>query len=204
MKKYYCFACGGELIWNADFMRSELEPIENEDKDSVVNILTCPDCGAEVRVYQTPGGCPQMRRIPVGVKFAQGAALVYSTPQSSGADVRCIDPDFVLYPGERKLVHTGVYLDIPVGFEVQVRARSGLSLKYGVTVLNGVGTIDSDYQGECNVILVNHGDKPWSCKTGERIAQFVLAPVYQMGCFAIEEFSKKTVRGDGGFGHTGQ
>ena len=101
------------------------------------------------------------------------------------------------------MVHTGIYLQIPDGYEVQVRARSGLAAKRGITVLNGVGTIDSDYQGECNVILVNHGAMPWVCRKGERIAQFVLAPVAQAVFQGIIDFSEETERGAGGFGSTG-
>lgn len=146
-----------------------------------------------------------MEQITVGIKTVGEHARVpeYKTARSSGADVYSADEDFILHPGERRLVHTGVYLQIPDGYEVQVRARSGLSLKHGVTVLNGVGTIDSDYQGECNVILVNHGRDLWECKRGERIAQFVLAPVCQMLFQGMIDFSEETNRGAGGFGSTG-
>lgn len=146
-----------------------------------------------------------MEQVQVGIKLVGESAQlpVYKTPRSSGADVYSVDDDFILHPGERRLVHTGVYLQIPDGYEVQVRARSGLSLKHGITVLNGVGTIDSDYQGECNVILVNHGKDLWECKRGERIAQFVLAPVVQAVFQGIIDFSENTERGAGGFGSTG-
>lgn len=146
-----------------------------------------------------------MEQITVGIKTVGPYARVpeYKTARSSGADVYSADEDFILHPGERRLVHTGVYLQIPDGYEVQVRARSGLSLKHGITVLNGVGTIDSDYQGECNVILVNHGKDLWECKRGERIAQFVLAPVCQMLFQGMIDFSEETNRGAGGFGSTG-
>lgn len=146
-----------------------------------------------------------MEQVTVGIKIVGEHARVpeYKTARSSGADVYSADEDFILHPGERRLVHTGVYLQIPDGYEVQVRARSGLSLKHGITVLNGVGTIDSDYQGECNVILVNHGKNIWECKRGERIAQFVLAPVCQMAFQGMLDFGEETVRGAGGFGSTG-
>ena len=146
-----------------------------------------------------------MEQVVVGIKTVGEDAKVpvYKTARSSGADVFSADEDFILHPGERRLVHTGVYLQIPDGYEVQVRARSGLSLKHGITVLNGVGTIDSDYQGECNVILINHGKDLWECKKGERIAQFVLAPVVQATFQGMLDFSEETDRGAGGFGSTG-
>lgn len=146
-----------------------------------------------------------MEQVQVGIKLVGESARVpvYKTARSSGADVYSVDEDFTLRSGESRMVHTGVYLQIPDGYEVQVRARSGLAAKYGVTVLNGVGTIDSDYQGECNVILVNHGDMPWVCRKGERIAQFVLAPVVQAVFQGILDFNEHTERGAGGFGSTG-
>lgn len=133
-----------------------------------------------------------MEEIILGVKTVGPHAKVptYATPRSSGADVVNADVDFTLRPGERRLVHTGVYLQIPDGYEVQVRSRSGLALKRGVIVLNAPGTIDSDYQGECNIILMNCGTEPWECKVGERIAQFVLSPVVRavfQGMLAFEE-----------------
>ena len=146
-----------------------------------------------------------MEQVEAGIKTVGEDAKIpiYKTARSSGADVFSADEDFILYPGERRLVHTGVYLQIPDGYEVQVRARSGLSLKHGITVLNGVGTIDSDYQGECNVILINHGKDLWKCKKGERIAQFVLVPVVQALFQGMFDFSEETERGAGGFGSTG-
>lgn len=146
-----------------------------------------------------------MEQIVVGIKLVGESAKVpiYKTARSSGADVYSAEEDFTLRPGESRMVHTGVYLQIPDGYEVQVRARSGLAYKHGITVLNGVGTIDSDYQGECNVILVNHGSMPWVCRKGERIAQFVLSPVVQAVFQGIIDFAEETERGAGGFGSTG-
>ena len=146
-----------------------------------------------------------MEQIEVGIKLVGEDARipVYKTRRSIGADVVSVDDDYTLMPGEKHMFHTGVYLQIPDGYEVQVRARSGLAAKYGVTILNGVGTIDSDYQGECNVILVNHGTEPFVVAKGERIAQFVLAPVVQAVFQWIIDFSEKTERGTGGFGSTG-
>ena len=145
-----------------------------------------------------------MKQITVGIKTGGEDAQipVYKTHRSSGADVYSAE-DFVLRPGERRMIHTGVYLEIPDGYEVQVRSRSGLALNYGIIVLNSPGTIDSDYQGECNVILMNAGQDIWACKKGERIAQFVFAPVVRGMFQRMLKFSKETERGAGGFGHTG-
>lgn len=132
-----------------------------------------------------------------------GQAPMYATPRSSGADVRA-NEDFELVPEERKMIHTGIYMQLPEDMEVQVRPRSGLAMKYGVTCVNAPGTIDSDYQGECNVLLINHGDKVVNFKKGERIAQFVFVEnVVQAEFESVEEFSEETERGAGGFGHTG-
>jgi dUTP pyrophosphatase len=107
-----------------------------------------------------------------------------------------------LEPGERRLVPTGCALELPAGFEAQVRPRSGLALKHGVTVLNAPGTIDSDYRGEVGVILVNHGSEPFVIQRGERIAQLVLARVERLEWQVAEELGE-TDRGSGGFGSTG-
>lgn len=132
-----------------------------------------------------------------------GKLPVYSTPRSSGADIVC-NEDFVLYPGARTIVHTGIYMQLPEDIEVQVRPRSGLALKKGVAVLNSPGTIDSDYQGECNIILINLGEEYLRFEKGERIAQFVFVEnVIQAEFEVVEEFTENTERGDGGFGHTG-
>ena len=128
----------------------------------------------------------------------------YGTPRSSGADVCCIE-DFTLQPGERKLVHTGIYMQLPEDVECQVRPRSGLALKHGITVLNSPGTIDSDYQGECCVILINLGQEPYSFQKGERIAQFVFCEkIIPVRFQQALDFTEKTERGEGGFGHTGK
>lgn len=146
-----------------------------------------------------------MDKIAVGIKLGDGDGRtpVYKTPRSSGADVYSADPDYTLMPGESRMFHTGIYLQIPDGYEVQVRSRSGLAAKYEVVVLNSPGTIDSDYQGECNVILINHGQEPFCVVKGERIAQFVLAPVVQADFQGMLDFSEETERGAGGFGSTG-
>ena len=132
-----------------------------------------------------------------------GEAPVYATPRSSGADVRA-NETFTIQPNERKMIHTGIYMQLPEDMEVQVRPRSGLAMKHGITCVNAPGTIDSDYQGECNILLINHGDKEVSFEKGERIAQFVFVEnVVQADFEFVEEFSETTERGAGGFGHTG-
>jgi dUTP pyrophosphatase len=128
---------------------------------------------------------------------------VYSSELAAGADVRAhIGADIVLQPGCTALIKTGLKFAIPEGFEIQVRPRSGLALKHGVTVLNSPGTIDADYRGELGVILINHGKEPFVVTPGMRIAQLVLAPVVRAE-FISQESLVHTTRGEGGFGHTG-
>ena len=128
---------------------------------------------------------------------------VYATSQSSGADVKAAE-DFSLEPGERRMIHTGLYMQLPENVEVQCRPRSGLALKKGITCLNAPGTIDADYRGECNVILINHGSEKVFFEKGERIAQFVFVEnVVKADFELVNEFDDVTERGDGGFGHTG-
>ena len=143
-----------------------------------------------------------MKKIKVPIVLDTGAQIpVYATPQSAGADVRC-NSSFILKPGERRLVHTGVKMSLPDGYECQVRPRSGLAVKYGITVLNSPGTIDADYRGECCVLLINMGDKPYNFEKGERIGQFVISPVVQAD-WSVTASLDETERGEGGFGHTG-
>ena len=129
----------------------------------------------------------------------------YQTPGAAGADIRAMlgGQELVLRPGERVLVPTGLVMEIPPGFEVQVRPRSGLSYKTGLMVLNAPGTIDSDYRGEVKIILGNLGQNPEVIKHGERIAQLVVAACCQ-ACFSEQADLSVTERGAGGFGHTGQ
>lgn len=127
----------------------------------------------------------------------------YSTPQSAGLDLRAsLDQPVVLQPGERSLIPTGIKLALPPGMEAQVRPRSGLAYKHGVTVLNAPGTIDADYRGDIGVILVNHGDIAFTVEDGSRIAQMVLAKYEQVEWEEVRELTD-TDRGDGGFGSTG-
>ena len=126
----------------------------------------------------------------------------YETPQSAGMDVKCTE-HIVMNPGERVLAKTGLYVEIPAGFEIQVRPRSGLALKQGVTVLNTPGTIDADYRGEIGVILMNHSSTVVEFAKGERIAQLVMARVERIEWQLTESLSG-TKRGQHGFGSTGK
>ena len=127
----------------------------------------------------------------------------YATPQSAGLDLRAnIDESIVLHPMERQLIGTGLYIALPPGYEAQVRPRSGLALKPGITVLNTPGTIDSDYRGEVKVLLVNLSSEPFTINEGERIAQMVVAKHEHAELTIVEELDE-TERGAGGYGHTG-
>lgn len=127
----------------------------------------------------------------------------YETPSAAGMDLRAnLGNPVTLAPGERRLIQTGLYLEIPEGYEAQVRPRSGLALKHGITVLNTPGTIDADYRGEVGVILINHGIQSYSIQPGERIAQLVFARVARAELVAADSLADSE-RGEGGFGHTG-
>jgi len=125
----------------------------------------------------------------------------YATEHSSGLDLRTSE-NVILQPGEYKLIPTGVAIEIPEGFEGQVRPRSGLALKYGIACLNSPGTIDSDYRGEVKVLLINHGKEVVRFERGERIAQLIISS-YERVEVALVEGLQETVRSSGGFGHTG-
>jgi len=128
---------------------------------------------------------------------------VYATPQSAGMDLRAnIDETIILHPMERRLIGTGLYIALPPGFEAQVRPRSGLAFKYGVTVLNTPGTIDSDYRGELKVLLINLSNEDFAINDGERIAQMVIAR-HEQSEFVEVKGLDETERGAGGYGHTG-
>jgi dUTP pyrophosphatase len=140
----------------------------------------------------------RIKRLPHG----EGLPLpAYATSGAAGMDVVSAE-DVTLAPGTRHAVATGLILAIPEGYEVQVRPRSGLALKHGITVPNTPGTIDSDYRGELKVILINHGTQPFMIQRGDRIAQLVLAPVLQAAWEEVAELDA-TERGEGGFGSTG-
>ncbi len=140
----------------------------------------------------------QVKRLPHG----EGLALpAYATGGAAGMDVLAAE-DVTLTPGQRHAVATGLALAIPQGYEIQVRPRSGLALKHGITVPNTPGTIDSDYRGELKVILINHGAEDFAIARGDRVAQLVLAPVTQAAWDEVETLDE-TARGAGGFGSTG-
>ncbi len=127
----------------------------------------------------------------------------YATAQSAGMDLRANIPESItLQPLERRLIPTGLHIALPEGYEAQVRPRSGLALKHGITVLNSPGTIDSDYRGELMVLLINLSQDPFSVNDGERIAQLVIARHEQAVLTAVEVLDE-TERGAGGYGHTG-
>lgn len=127
----------------------------------------------------------------------------YATPQSAGMDLRAnLDAPITLRPLERKLIPTGLHIALPEGYEAQVRPRSGLALKHGLTVLNTPGTIDADYRGEIGVVLVNLSQEDFVINDGERIAQMVIAR-HEQGDFVVVEKLDETERGEGGYGHTG-
>lgn len=127
----------------------------------------------------------------------------YATSQSAGMDLRAnLEAPIMLKPMERKLVSTGLFIALPEGFEAQVRPRSGLALKHGITVLNTPGTIDADYRGEVMVLLVNFSQEEFVIRDGERIAQMVIAR-HEQGHFVEVEELDETERGTGGYGHTG-
>lgn len=128
----------------------------------------------------------------------------YQTEFSAGMDLRAeLEEPLIIQPLERKLIGTGLFMELPSGFEAQIRPRSGLALKYGVTVLNTPGTVDSDYRGEIKVLLINHSKEPFQVNDGERIAQMVIARHEQIG-WDLGENLNETSRGTGGYGSTGK
>ncbi len=138
------------------------------------------------------------------VNKSDNAMPAYETVNSAGMDLRAYLPDgeLVIKPMQRALVPTGLFMEIPVGYEGQVRPRSGLAIKSGITVLNSPGTIDADYRGEVKVILINLSDVDFVIKSGDRIAQLVIAKHEQPEIVEVQSLSE-TERGAGGFGHTG-
>jgi dUTP pyrophosphatase len=143
----------------------------------------------------------QIQKLPHG----EGIDLpFYASTHAAGADIRAaIDSDIVIQPGDTTLIKTGFAMALPDGFEAQIRPRSGLALKHGITVLNSPGTIDADYRGEVGVILINHGKEPFTVQRGDRIAQMIIAPFVQAG-FVETDTLDDTERGAGGFGSSGK
>ncbi len=157
------------------------------------------------RAQAAEGGSPEDNPIAVQVKrlpHGDGLELPrYATEGAAGMDVLAAE-DVTLAPGARNAVATGLSLAIPEGYEIQVRPRSGLALKHGISVPNTPGTIDSDYRGELKIILINHGAEPFAIARGDRIAQLVLAPVVRAAWHEVADLDD-TARGNGGFGSTG-
>lgn len=138
------------------------------------------------------------------INKSNNALPAYETASSAGMDLRAfVDGDVVLKPLERKLIPTGLYIELPEGYEAQIRPRSGLAIKSGITVLNSPGTIDADYRGEIKVILINLSQDDFTIKSGDRICQMVIAKHEKAEFVEVNEISQ-TERGAGGFGHTGK
>jgi len=138
------------------------------------------------------------------INRSANALPAYATEGSSGMDLRAdIETDFVLHPLERKMVPTGLFIELPSGYEAQVRPRSGLALKQGITCLNSPGTVDADYRGELKVILINLSNEPQKVQPGDRIAQMVIQKVEHVLLQPVAALTD-TTRGEGGFGHTGK
>ncbi len=148
-----------------------------------------------------------MKRIKIRIKKRESARDLplpqYITPGSSGMDLYAdVDDELILNPGEIKLVSSGICLSLPEGFEGEIRPRSGLALKHGITLVNAPGTIDSDYRGPVELIMTNLGNVPFKIKRGDRVAQLVIKEVIRAELVEAEELSE-TIRASGGFGHTG-
>lgn len=151
-----------------------------------------------------------MNKIAIGVKRLPHSAGLelpsYATEEAAGMDLHAAikeESPVTLHPGDSAMIGTGLAIALPMGFEAQVRPRSGLAAKHGITVLNSPGTVDSDYRGEVKVILINHGKQAFEIKRGERIAQMIIAPVTQSQWVALDDLPE-TMRGAGGFGSTGK
>lgn len=147
-----------------------------------------------------------MLEIPV-CRSPEGEGLplpTYATEHSAGMDLyAAVAQGVTLHPGERSLVSTGIHIALPPGFEAQIRPRSGLALRHGITLLNTPGTIDADYRGIIQVILINLGSEPFQIRRGDRIAQMIVAPVTR-AAWRLSEALDESARGEGGFGHTGR
>ena len=143
-------------------------------------------------------------KVKVKIVTKTGDVPKYETAGSAGMDLKAdLKTSVTLNPMERQLIPTGLFIELPIGYEAQVRARSGLSIKYGITLINAIGTVDSDYRGELKVPLVNLGNEPFVIKHGERIAQLVVTK-HDIVQWEMVERLEDTDRGSGGFGHTGK
>ena len=157
-----------------------------------------------IYVFKNKNRDSAMEKLKVKIVNRSSNALpCYSTEQSAGMDLRAwLESPVTLQPLERRLIPTGIYIELPVGYECQIRPRSGLALKRGLTVLNTPGTIDADYRGEVGVLLINLSQEDFVVNDGERIAQMVVARHEQVD-FATVNVLDETERGEGGYGHTG-
>ena len=143
-----------------------------------------------------------MNNLPV-INKSNNPLPEYQTKQSAGVDLCAFtSTDVILSPGDRVLIGTGLYIALPEGYEAQIRPRSGLALKHGITIINSPGTIDSDYRGELKIALINHSKEDYIVKNGDRIAQMVISK-YEQISFTLTENLDHTERGEGGYGHTG-
>ena len=139
----------------------------------------------------------------IKIRSERGRMPSYETEGSAGMDLQAsLDAPVVINPGERTLIPTGLFIELPPGYEAQIRARSGLAIKKGIGLVNGVGTIDSDYRGEIKVALINWGQEPFTVQDGDRIAQMVIAKYERITWQPVAKL-QQTERGDGGCGHTG-
>ena len=148
-----------------------------------------------------------MDKVEIKIKRISNSSDVdlpkYESEGSAGMDIRaCVEKPIKLNPGEIKLIPTGLAVSIPAGYEGQIRPRSGLALKNGIGMVNSPGTIDSDYRGEIGIVMINWGSESFTITRGDRIAQMIIAKVYRAEINAVEDLDK-TLRGDGGFGHSG-
>lgn len=145
-----------------------------------------------------------MMKVRVKIVSSNGTLPRYETKGSAGMDLRALlGEPIVLNPGERCLVPTGIYIELPEGYEAQIRARSGLAIRHGIGLVNGIGTIDSDYRGEIKVGLINWGEEPFIINNGDRIAQMVVTRYETVEWEPVDELGD-SLRGAGGFGHTGR
>jgi len=141
--------------------------------------------------------------IKIKIKSESGSLPSYETAGASGMDIKAfLEEDVIIPPGEISIIKTGLFIELPGGYEAQLRARSGLAARHGIGLVNGIGTIDSDYRGEIKAILINWGKKPVTIKSGDRVAQLVIAK-YEKAELVLADELDKTARDGGGFGHTG-
>jgi len=143
------------------------------------------------------------RPVKINIKSLSGRLPEYETAGAAGMDIRAfLDSEVTILPGKTKVIGTGISIELPAGYEAQIRARSGLAAKHGIGLVNGIGTIDSDYRGEIKVILINWGEEPFVVKNGDRIAQMVICTYERAEFVPVDELSE-TDRNSKGFGHTG-